>query len=76
MGYKVIVDIEQCEGCGDCVDACPDELIELQEKDGKKIAVFSGDPEDCLGCVADYNRAGPNRAKSSQQGGLCSRGHV
>jgi ferredoxin len=25
-------------------------LFELQEIEGKKIAIFSGDPEECVGC--------------------------
>ncbi len=41
-----VVDLEKCEGCGDCVDACPNEAIEII--DGKaKI-----DEEECIDCAA------------------------
>jgi NAD-dependent dihydropyrimidine dehydrogenase PreA subunit len=52
MTYLVKVDTELCEGCGDCVDTCPSELLALVEKDGKKYAIYSGDPEDCIGCYS------------------------
>lgn len=44
--YKVTVDREKCEGCGECVDACPASILEMV--DGK--AKVTGDMEDCLGC--------------------------
>ncbi len=48
--YKITIDVQKCTGDGECVDTCPSTLFELQEIAGKKIAVFSGDPEDCVGC--------------------------
>lgn len=50
--YKITIDVQKCEGDGDCVETCPSTLFELQTIEGKKIAVFSGDPEECLGCEA------------------------
>jgi ferredoxin len=38
------VDLERCDGCGNCVDACPTESISLVE--GKA----SVDPDDCIDC--------------------------
>ncbi|MBN2445347.1 MAG: 4Fe-4S binding protein [Phycisphaerae bacterium] len=41
-----IVDAEKCTGCGDCVDLCPSEAIELKDN----VAKVSAD--DCIDCGA------------------------
>lgn len=43
--FKVEVDLEKCNGCGECVDICPMEVFELQ--DNKSIPVKH---EECIGC--------------------------
>jgi ferredoxin len=43
-GYTSTVDGEMCIGCGDCVEACPFEVIEL------KKAISQPDQEECMGC--------------------------
>jgi NAD-dependent dihydropyrimidine dehydrogenase PreA subunit len=50
--YIVNIDTDKCEGCGDCVEVCPVELLELVEEDGKKYDSFIGDANDCIGCMA------------------------
>jgi len=45
MGWKITVDVDKCNGDGECVDICPVEVFELQ--DGKAVAV---NEEECLGC--------------------------
>lgn len=50
--FVITVDEEKCQACGDCVDACPQELIALAEENGKKYAMFKGDPDDCIGCYS------------------------
>jgi len=50
--YIVTIDIEKCEACGDCVDTCPSEVIAMVEENGKKYAMYSGEPDDCLGCYS------------------------
>ena len=50
--YVISVDVEKCAGCGDCTDACPNELIALVEENGKQYAMFKGDPEECIGCYS------------------------
>lgn len=50
--YVITIDLEKCEGCGDCVDTCPDELLALAEENGKKYAMYKGDPEACIGCYS------------------------
>lgn len=44
--YVVTIDTDKCEGCGDCVEACPASILSLQ--DGK--AEVTGDTNECLGC--------------------------
>ena len=50
--YMITIDIEKCQACGDCVDTCPNEIFAIVEEDGKKIAMVSGDPDDCIGCLS------------------------
>lgn len=50
--YIVNIDTDKCEGCGDCVEVCPVELLELVEEDGKQYASFTGNANDCIGCMA------------------------
>lgn len=45
--YVVTIDRDKCDGCGECVDACPATILSLQD-DGK--ADVTGEPEDCMGC--------------------------
>lgn len=44
--YIITVDESTCEGCGDCVNTCPNEMFEVV--DGKAQTV--GNPDDCIGC--------------------------
>jgi len=41
-----VVDEDKCEGCGDCVEECPSEAIEIVDEKAK-IKV-----EDCVDCEA------------------------
>lgn len=50
--YIVAIDTDKCKGCGDCVDACPGQVLSMVEENGKKYAMFTGSPDDCLGCMA------------------------
>ena len=43
--YEVVIDKEKCTGCGECVDICPAEVLEVV--DGKSEATKI---EECLGC--------------------------
>ena len=39
------VDKDKCEGCGECVEVCPVEVLELEDE--KAVVV---NEEECLGC--------------------------
>jgi ferredoxin len=50
--YLVTINVEKCQGCGDCVDTCPSELLAVVEESSQKHAVMKGSADDCLGCFA------------------------
>lgn len=50
--YIIMIDAETCEGCGDCVDSCPMQLLALQVASDREVAVVVGSLDDCLGCEA------------------------
>ncbi len=46
---KIIIDYEKCEGCGECVDTCPAEVLEMQ--DDKPVVVNEEECLECESCV-------------------------
>ena len=48
--YYITIDTGRCDGCGDCVAACPESLLELAEDDyGKTVAVVKEELRAKLG---------------------------
>jgi NAD-dependent dihydropyrimidine dehydrogenase PreA subunit len=45
MAYYPEVNVEECTGCGECVDICPEDVYELQND--KSVAVNA---DECVGC--------------------------
>jgi 2-oxoglutarate ferredoxin oxidoreductase subunit delta len=48
---KVTVDVEECKGCGLCVESCPPKCMELEpalNANGYHPARYTG--HDCTGC--------------------------
>ena len=49
----VVVDTERCKGCDLCVQACPQSVLELDEKvNSKGYHYATMVNEDCVGCMA------------------------
>jgi NAD-dependent dihydropyrimidine dehydrogenase PreA subunit len=49
--YKIIIDWDKCQACGDCVDTCPSEVLVMGKQNGKEVADVAK-AEDCIGCEA------------------------
>lgn len=45
------IDVEKCEGCGNCVNLCPGDVFEMQ--DDKALVVREGDCLDCGSCAEE-----------------------
>ena len=43
-----VVDLEKCEGCGDCVEACPTESIKIVDD---KAEINADECADCGTCI-------------------------
>lgn len=37
--FRITVDTEKCDGCGACVEVCPEQLFELQANDYDEMKV-------------------------------------
>jgi NAD-dependent dihydropyrimidine dehydrogenase PreA subunit len=47
--YKIIINFDKCQACGDCVDTCPSEVLVVAQKNGKEVA-DAVKADDCIGC--------------------------
>ncbi len=45
--YKIIIDFEKCNSCGDCVGVCTEEILILDEE-----LVVVVNEENCVNCEA------------------------
>lgn len=45
MEWKILIEMEKCTGCGECVENCPGEVYELV--DAKAVIA---NPGECHGC--------------------------
>ena len=43
--WNVEIDQDKCTGCGECVDACPAQVLELVDEKSEAT-----DIDECLGC--------------------------
>jgi NAD-dependent dihydropyrimidine dehydrogenase PreA subunit len=48
---RPIINEDECSGCGICVDACPDSVLELV--DDKAELVNEDDCTGCAGCMEE-----------------------
>ena len=49
MGIRRI-DLELCNGCGICVESCPQDVLRMSEETGKPFVAYLRDCESCLLC--------------------------
>ena len=48
MAKKVVIETDECIGCGSCAEFCPD-VFELDEEIEKaKVILPEGGPEECI----------------------------
>ncbi len=43
--WNVEVDQDKCTGCGECIDACPAQVLELVDDKSDPVNI-----DECLGC--------------------------
>lgn len=43
--YMVKIDLDKCKGCGECVDICPNEVLELADDKANVVNM-----DECAGC--------------------------
>lgn len=43
--YQITIDKEKCTGCGECVDICPAEVLEMVDEKSEVANI-----DECLGC--------------------------
>ncbi|MDP2936248.1 MAG: 4Fe-4S binding protein [Dehalococcoidia bacterium] len=48
MSVVPIIDVTKCDGCGECVDACHANAVEIVN--GKAVVVRPGDCDYCTDC--------------------------
>jgi len=49
LGFSIEVDLDKCEGIGECADACPTEVYDII--DGKAVASRIEECVECCACV-------------------------
>ncbi len=47
---NVVVDQEKCDGCGECLAVCPEDVFDLND-DGKSEPVNMENCSDCCSCI-------------------------
>jgi len=49
---RVDIEIERCKGCALCVDACPEQVLEIGNEInlGGYQYVVAANPDSCIGC--------------------------
>jgi len=50
--FIITIAIDKCKACSDCIENCPQQAITMIEEDGKKYAMYTGSPDDCIGCMS------------------------
>jgi len=48
MGKTVIIDVEECIGCGACIDLCPDVFAFDENQEKAEVILPEGGSEECI----------------------------
>jgi len=59
---NIVVDHDKCDGCGECISVCPEDVFELNEE-GKSVPVNMENCSVCCSCVESC----PNEAISHDE---------
>ena len=59
---NIVVDHDKCDGCGECVSVCPNDVFELNDE-GKSEPVHAEDCDACCSCVESC----PNEAITNDE---------
>jgi len=58
----ITVDHSKCDGCGECMSVCPNEVFEFNDDD-KSVPANMDDCDDCCSCVESC----PNEAITNSE---------
>lgn len=49
---SVTIHAEQCKGCGRCIEACPQQVLERSDRRNSHgfVVIWPVSPEECTGC--------------------------
>ena len=59
---NIVVDHDKCDGCGECISVCPEDVFELNDE-GKAVPVNMENCSVCCSCVESC----PNEAISHDE---------
>jgi len=61
--YEITIDKDKCTGCGECVDICPAEVLEMVDEKSSPVHI-----EECLGCESCVETCPENAITLSGEG--------
>jgi adenylylsulfate reductase subunit B len=53
MSERLTIDLSLCDGCGKCIDACPTDVLRVDETTNKVRIAYANDCQACYLCQDD-----------------------